>query len=70
MVPGVMNICFSANLQKKGYVSVSEIRESLKWERERACHVLVSRLQRKCKAKLPREFRRRIFYRRKWLEEN
>jgi len=29
-------------LQKKGYVTVSEIRDSLKWERERACHVLVS----------------------------
>lgn len=28
--------------QKKGYVTVSEIRDSLKWERERACHVLVS----------------------------
>lgn len=42
MVPGVMNICFSANLQKKGYVSVSEIRGSLKLERERVCHVLVS----------------------------
>ena len=42
MVPDVMNICFSANFQKKGYISVSEIRESLKWERERVCHVLVS----------------------------
>lgn len=29
-------------LQKKGYVTVSEIRDSLKWEKERACHVLVS----------------------------
>lgn len=28
--------------QKKGYVTVSEIRGSLKWEKERACHVLVS----------------------------
>lgn len=29
-------------LQKKGYVTVSEIKDSLKWEKERACHVLVS----------------------------
>lgn len=29
-------------LQKKGYVTVSEIKDNLKWEKERACHVLVS----------------------------
>lgn len=32
-------------LQKKGYVTVSEIKDSLKWEKERACHVLVSILR-------------------------
>ncbi len=33
--------------QKKGYVTVSEIRDSLKWERERATHVLVSVLEKR-----------------------
>uniref|UniRef100_A0A4W5JS14 Vacuolar-sorting protein SNF8 n=1 Tax=Hucho hucho TaxID=62062 RepID=A0A4W5JS14_9TELE len=44
-VPAELNMDHTVVLQlaeKKGYVSVSEIRESLKWERERVCHVLVS----------------------------
>ncbi|KAG1936000.1 EAP30/Vps36 family protein [Pimephales promelas] len=44
-VPAELNMDHTVVLQlaeKKGYVTVSEIRDSLKWERERACHVLVS----------------------------
>lgn len=32
---------FSLSFQKKGYVTVSEIRSSLKWEMERAKQILV-----------------------------
>ena len=39
------SVAFSVYLQKKGYVTVSEIKDNLKWERERACHVLVSFLK-------------------------
>ncbi|KAI2658491.1 Vacuolar-sorting protein SNF8 [Labeo rohita] len=42
-VPAELNMDHTVVLQlaeKKGYVTVSEIRDSLKWERERACHVL------------------------------
>ncbi|KAJ8365047.1 hypothetical protein SKAU_G00138780 [Synaphobranchus kaupii] len=42
-VPAELNMDHTVVLQlaeKKGYVTVSEIKESLKWERERACHVL------------------------------
>uniref|UniRef100_A0A8C8JXX6 Vacuolar-sorting protein SNF8 n=1 Tax=Oncorhynchus tshawytscha TaxID=74940 RepID=A0A8C8JXX6_ONCTS len=42
-VPAELNMDHTVVLQlaeKKGYISVSEIRESLKWERERVCHVL------------------------------
>ncbi|XP_034426150.1 vacuolar-sorting protein SNF8 isoform X3 [Hippoglossus hippoglossus] len=42
-VPAELNMDHTVVLQlaeKKGYVTVGEIKESLKWEKERACHVL------------------------------
>ncbi|XP_075950278.1 vacuolar-sorting protein SNF8 [Anarhichas minor] len=42
-VPAELNMDHTVVLQlaeKKGFVTVSEIKESLKWEKERACHVL------------------------------
>lgn len=42
-VPAELNMDHTVVLQlaeKKGYVTVSEIKESLKWEKERASHVL------------------------------
>lgn len=36
------DVGFFVHVQKKGFVTVSEIKASLKWEKERACHVLVS----------------------------
>nr|CBN81716.1 Vacuolar-sorting protein SNF8 [Dicentrarchus labrax] len=42
-VPAELNMDHTVVLQlaeKKGYVTVSEIKDSLKWEKERACHVL------------------------------
>ncbi|KAA8581233.1 hypothetical protein FQN60_002814 [Etheostoma spectabile] len=42
-VPAELNMDHTVVLQlaeKKGYVSVGEIKDSLKWEKERACHVL------------------------------
>uniref|UniRef100_A0A3Q0RYP0 Vacuolar-sorting protein SNF8 n=1 Tax=Amphilophus citrinellus TaxID=61819 RepID=A0A3Q0RYP0_AMPCI len=42
-VPAELNMDHTVVLQlaeKKGYVTVREIKDSLKWEKERACHVL------------------------------
>nr|ADO27879.1 vacuolar-sorting protein snf8 [Ictalurus furcatus] len=42
-VPAELNMDHTVVLQlaeKKGYVTVSEIKDNLKWEKERACHVL------------------------------